>query len=106
MTVSLIEQSSPGNSAIRKLAITTAQSPDKVQHDSVCVTPTTSKSNTLQSLSDIVDHQEANAVTNEGVFRSPNWMISVSSAMAEGEDVVTARDASQDHFIVIVSGQY
>lgn len=106
MTVSLIQQSPPGNSAIHKLAIATAHSPDKVQHDSVCVTLTTSKSNTLQNLSDIVDHRDANAVTNEGVFQSPNWMISVSSVMGEGVDVVAPKDGSEERFVVIVSGKF
>lgn len=106
MAVTLVQQHCDvGSTAIHEQQVAKAHSPDAIQHDTICVTPTVPKSNALRGLSDIAHHQNGDLVTEGGFFRSSNWMISVSSVMAEGGDAVASAGETKERFVVIVSGQ-
>jgi hypothetical protein len=105
MTATLGQVPPSGKSALQKLAIATGHSPEKVQHDSVCVTPTTSKSNAVRGLSRVEQDQEAAPVSDDSVFRSSNWMISVSSVMGEGSEAAAVESGVQERFVIVVSGE-
>lgn len=105
MTVAFAVTSLSGQSTSHRLVTATAQSPEKVQHDSVCVTPTTSKPNAVRGLSSVEQDQESAPVSDDGVFRSSNWMISVSSVMGEGHGAVIVEDGGQERFVIVVSGK-